>query len=122
MVTELKEDWKKVLEKERIAVVKCWASWCGPCKFFAPHFQRFSENLEVYNGVPIKYYQSNNDVLVDLKREYNIEILPSTLFLIHGVLVVKIHGVTRQTVIEQTLTRTLKIPYHITKRIDNDNT
>lgn len=122
MVTELSDNWKKVLESERIAVVKCWASWCGPCRFYAPHFQRFSENLDVYNEVPIKYYQSDNDKLLDLKEEYNVDRLPCTMFLIHGVLVAKIHGVTRQSIIEKTLQQVLQIPYHITKRKNDDNT
>jgi len=116
MVTELGKDWEKVLAGERIAVVKCWASWCGPCKFYAPHFQRFSENLDVYNDVPIKYYQSNNDVLTDFKEKYRVDRLPSTLFMVHGVFVAGIHGVTRQLVIEKTLDRVLATPYHISKR------
>ena len=116
MVTELGENWKSVLEQDRIAVVKCWANWCGPCRFYAPHFQRFSENLDVYNEVPIKYYQSNNDVMSDFKEKYQVDRLPCTLFLIHSVLVAKIHGVTRQVIIEKTLDQVLKIPYQITKR------
>lgn len=111
MVAELKSDWKKVLEGERISVVKCYANWCGPCKFYGPHFQRFSENLDVYNDIEIKYYQCNTDELRDLKEEYKIDILPSTLFLVHGVLVYKLTGISRQSVIESLLDRTLKTPY-----------
>ena len=116
MVTELQENWQEVLVGERIAVVKCWAGWCGPCKFYSPHFQRFSENVDVYNDTEIKYYQSNNDVLTDFKEKYEVDRLPATLFLIHGVLVAKIHGVTSQRIIEKTLDQVLEIPYHISKR------
>ena len=112
MVTELKEDWEEVLSKERIAVVKCYADWCGPCKFYGPHFQRFADNLSVYNDTGIKYYQSNNDKLKDLKEKFKVDRLPCTLFLIHGVMVYKLEGITRQGVFESLIDRTLQIPYH----------
>lgn len=115
MVTELGENWDDVLSKERISIVKCYADWCGPCKFYAPHFQRFSENLSVYNDTEIKYYQSNNDNLKGLKARYKVDALPSTLILIHGILVYKIKGVTRQTVLENLIEKALEIPYE--KRI-----
>jgi thioredoxin 1 len=112
MVTELNEDWEEVLANERISVVKCYADWCGPCKFYSPHFQRFSDNLDVYNDTEIKYYQSNNDKLKDFKERYNVDTLPTTLFLVHGVLVYRLTGVTRQSVIEKLLMQTLKTNYH----------
>ena len=115
MVTELGKNWDEVLKRERIAVVKCYGTWCGPCKFYSPHFQRFSENIGVYNEVPIKYYQSDNDKLPDLKQMYRVDRLPSTIFLIHGILVATIHGVTRQAIVERTLQQVLQIPYHIKK-------
>ena len=117
MVTELKDNWYEVLSKERIAVVKCYATWCGPCKFYGPHFQKFSENLPVYMGAEVGYYQANNDKLLDLKERYDIDRLPSTIFLIHGVLVRKMYGVTRQSVFENVLEQSLKIPYHIKREM-----
>lgn len=117
MVTELNEDWKKTLESERISVVKCYSSWCGPCKFYAPHFQKIAENLSVYNDVEIKYYQSNGDKLIDFKKTYGIDRFPTTLFLVYGVLVTAIQGVTRHKIVEKMLDKSLKIPYDIKKEI-----
>jgi len=116
MVIELDEDWEKELQRERISVVKCYATWCGPCKFYTPHFQRFSENVDVYNDVPIRYYQCNNDKITDFKIRYKVDRLPSTLFFIHGVLVTRIHGITRQSILEKVIDQVLEIPYHISKK------
>lgn len=121
MVTELKEDWDYTLQKERIAIVKCYANWCGPCKFYSTHFQRFSENIDVYNDTEIKYYQSNNDLLKDFKEKYKVDVLPTTLFFIHGVLVARLTGVTTQKILTKVIDQVLKIPYKITKdKNDND--
>ena len=115
MVTELNDDWDDVLQKDRIAVVKCYGTWCGPCKFYSPHFQRFSENLDVYKDTEIRYYQSDNDRLKNFKHKFQVDRLPSTLFFIHGVLVTRISGVTTQRIMEKVIDQVLKIPYTITK-------
>jgi len=116
MVTELGKDWDDVLQKDRISVIKCYGTWCGPCKFYSPHFQRFSDNLTVYNEVPIMYYQVDHDKLVDFREKFKVDRLPSTLFLIHGVLVVTLPGITSQRIVEKVLGQVLEIPYEIKKR------
>jgi thioredoxin 1 len=113
MVTELGKDWDAVLSQERIAVVKCYGTWCGPCKFFTPHFNRYSNNFKVYNDTEIKYYQSDNDKLPDLKAKYGVTVLPTTLFLVHGILVKKVQGITRQSVFEEMLSDTLNVKFHV---------
>lgn len=113
MITEIGKNWKEILEKERIAVVKCYGDWCGPCKFFSPHFQKYTETFNVYNDVEIKYYQSNNDKNRLFAKEYVVEKLPSIVFLVHGVMVYKIEGVSRQSVFEEVLQKALDVKFRI---------
>lgn len=115
MVTELKSDWEDVLSKERIAVVKIYGDWCGPCKFFAPHFNRYSENIPVYMDTEIKYYQSNNDKNKTFSKMYEVDRLPSVIFLVYGVMVYKIQGVTRQFIFEDILKKSLEVKYKLAK-------
>ncbi len=115
MITELNKDWLNVLSKDRIAVVKCYGTWCGPCKFYSPHFQKFSDTFSVYNNEEIRYYQSDNDKLPDLGKKYMVDRLPSTLFLVHGILAYKIYGITRSKIFENILKHSLDIKYHIQK-------
>ena len=123
MVTELKNDtWEETLSKERIAVVKCYADWCGPCKFYAPHFQKFSENISVYNDTEIKYYQINNDKSLSFKREFKVTSLPSMLFFVHGVLVYKIEGVTREKVFKEILEKSLNVKFRVKGEQDECST
>jgi len=115
MITELGKNWNEILTQERIAVVKCYGDWCGPCKFFSPHFQKYTENFNVYNDVPIKYYQSNNDKNRTFAKEYVVDRLPSMVFLVHGVMVYKIQGVSRQSVFEEILQKSLEVKFNVQK-------
>ena len=116
MVVELGEDWNDVISNERISVVKCYATWCGPCKFYSSHFKKFSENYEVYNDTEIKYYQANSDILKDLSEKYKVDRLPTTMILVHGALVYKIQGITRSSVFEEALDKALKIKFTVERK------
>ena len=42
-ITITAEDFESTVLAEGIAVVECWAAWCGPCRMFAPVFEQASE-------------------------------------------------------------------------------
>jgi len=42
------EDLQEILSYHEVVVVEFGAEWCGPCKKFLPHFEKFAElNPEV---------------------------------------------------------------------------
>ena len=40
-----KENFEEVITSNDIVVVDYWADWCGPCKSFAPVFEKVSEDF-----------------------------------------------------------------------------
>lgn len=107
--------FNEVLTKDRLSVVKVFATWCGPCKFLTPHFEKWSEELTKMDGVNIAYYQADNDKCVDLVRRYKVHSLPTILIMVHGAVIYKLEGITRKSVLENLIVKALDVKVEYTK-------
>lgn len=59
-------------------VYKLSASWCFPCKMYAPTFKKVSE-IEKYKNIEFKEIESDDDEEPFIK--YKVMSVPTTLFL-----------------------------------------
>lgn len=50
------ENFEKTLTEHEIVIIDFWASWCGPCKTFAPIFDEVSEQFPdiIFGSVDIE--------------------------------------------------------------------
>lgn len=60
------------------AVVDFYATWCGPCKMFAPIFE------EVANELDINFIKVDTDNNSDLAREYGVMSIPTIILFENG--------------------------------------
>lgn len=80
---------KNILKNAQYAVVKCGASWCGPCKTIAPAFKKLS-NLGEFND--IKFMDLDIDCNKAAACEYKIKSVPTFLFFKDGKLISRFSG------------------------------
>lgn len=61
-------------------VIKFWAKWCGPCKIYAPIFEKVSNEINISDN-NIEFI--NIDVESDSydKSKYKLESIPHTIIL-----------------------------------------
>lgn len=71
------KDFKSLIEKE--AVVDFYASWCGPCKMFAPVFEEVSTMNDNINFIKLDV-----DHYSDIAREYGVMTIPTVILFKEG--------------------------------------
>lgn len=63
------------------AIIDFWASWCGPCRAMAPHFEEASRLMDEQD---ISFYKLDTEAHPDLAKAFNIRSLPTVLAIKDG--------------------------------------
>ncbi len=89
MVTELNEsNFDSFVESNSIAIVDCWAPWCGPCRRMGPIIEEVAEELAGKVGVAKLNTDENQGIAV----RFNINAIPTLLVFKDKVLVDSLVG------------------------------
>ncbi|KAI5363310.1 Putative thioredoxin [Septoria linicola] len=73
-----KAEYDALLKEEQLAVIDCFATWCGPCKVIAPQVVKFSDTYP-----NAKFYKLDVDEVPDVAQELSVRAMP-TFFLFKG--------------------------------------
>ena len=78
---ETKEAFDTVLANagDKLVVVDCFATWCGPCKKLAPQLEELATE---YSNV--QFYKLDVEVNEDVAADHNISAMPTILFYKNG--------------------------------------
>lgn len=70
-----KDNFDQVIADNDIVVLDFWASWCGPCRRFAPIFEAASEKHE-----DVVFGKVDTEAQRELAAAFGIQSIPSTVF------------------------------------------
>ena len=84
MVTELNEsNFDQFVDSNSLAIIDCWAPWCGPCRRMGPIVEELAADLAGKAGVAKLNTDENQAIAV----RFNINAIPTLLVFKDGVLV-----------------------------------
>src|SRR5712671_2003110 len=96
VVTITKENFQQTVENGGIVLIDWWAPWCGPCRAFAPAYEKVAEaNPDVTFG------KVNTDEEQELAAAFNIRSIPTLMIFRDKVLLFAQPGALPQNVLEE---------------------
>jgi thioredoxin len=95
-----KENFEQTVNGNPIVIVDFWAPWCGPCRGFAPVFEKASEAHP-----DVVFAKINSDEQQELAAAFNIRSIPTLMVFREKVILFQQAGALPGQALEQVLTQ-----------------
>ena len=94
------ENFEKTINDNPIVIVDFWAPWCGPCRGFAPVFEKASEAHK-----DVVFAKINSDEQQELAAAFNIRSIPTLMVFREKVILFQQAGALPGQALEQVVTQ-----------------
>ncbi len=98
------ETFNETVMQPGITIVDWWASWCGPCKMFAPIFEESSER-----HTDVRFAKVNTEEQATLSQVYEIMSIPTLMVFRDGVLLFSEAGALPGEILDELITKVKEI-------------
>ena len=95
-----KENFEKVITESPMVIVDFWAPWCGPCRGFAPIYDKAAEAHQ-----DVVFGKVNTDAEQELAGAFNIRSIPTLMVFREKVVLFQQAGALPASALEQVISQ-----------------
>lgn len=99
-----KDNFEDILNQYDIVLMDFWASWCGPCKSFAPIFEEVSN---VFTDIAFAKIDIESEH--ELAADFNVRSVPQLVVLKQNIVLFSEAGILPKTALEDLVNQALNL-------------
>ncbi|MDH5710270.1 MAG: thioredoxin [Gammaproteobacteria bacterium] len=93
-----KDNFEATITGNDIVIVDFWAPWCGPCKSFAPIYEKVSENHD-----DVVFAKINTEDQQELAASFQIRSIPTLMLFREQIVIFSQAGMLPENALEEIL-------------------
>ena len=106
-----KETLQNTIVDNDIVVIDFWAPWCGPCKSFAPIYEKVSENHD-----DVVFAKVNTEEEQELAASFQIRSIPTLMIFREQIVIFSQAGMLPENALEELIGKARELDMEMVKR------
>lgn len=106
-----KENFSEIIEQNDFVIIDFWASWCGPCKNFAPIFEKASEAHD-----NIVFAKVNTEEQQELATHFQIRSIPTLMIFREQVIIFSQPGMLPAEALDELIEKASELDMDVVRK------